>query len=429
MNFYTEKPEEKDDKGNVTKEKEIEVEEKTLNSMKPLWLRNKSEIKEEEYEDFYKQSFHAWDKPIDVIHAKAEGKIEYTMLLFIPEKAPYDFYSVNYERGLKLYSKQIFIMDKNKDLLPEYLGFVKGLVDSPDFSLNISREILQHSSQLTLVAKNIEKKILQSLKYMLENSREKYEKFWSEFGRAIKAGINVDFGANSDKIKDLLLFPSSNSDKLTTLKEYVSRMKKEQKEIYYAAGKDKNTVEHLPQLESFKEKGYEVLYFIDKVDEFSAMALREYDGKPIKSIADSSITVDENKEEIKKIEEENKTLLETIKEALKDKVSEVKISSRLKKSPVCITSGKNGLSLNAENVLKEAGQDPFGGIKSEKILELNPEHNIFKTLKSIYEKDAKSEKIKTYSGILYNQALLLEGIPVENPSEFAQQIASLMEEI
>ncbi len=431
MDVEVEIPEEKDDEGKVIKEASKTTETKTLNSMKPLWQKSKNEVTEEEYKEFYKQEFKAWDEPLDIIHTKAEGTFEYTALIYIPSRAPFEFYSSNYERGLKLYSKQVFIMDKCADLIPEYLGFVKGLVDSSDFSLNISREILQHDRQLKTIAKNIEKKVLDSLKYMLKNDREKYEKFWAEFGKAIKAGVYSDFAMNKEKLEDLLLFESSKENKLTTLAEYVERMPETQKEIYYAAGKNRKKIENMPQMEQLREKDIEVLYFYDRIDEFASMSLREYHEKPLKSIASDEldITPEEEKKEVKekkeKLETENKSLFDSIKEVLKGKIDNVRVSERLKKSPVCIVSGHEGLTLNMEQVLNEAGQNMMGA-KAERILELNPDHKIFEVVKKLHDDENSKAKFKDYCDILYGQAMILEGLPLDNPTEFAEKISNLM---
>ncbi len=434
MMIENEVPEEKDADGNVTKEKETVLEDKTLNSMKPLWKREKSDVKEDEYKEFYRHTFHSYDEPLDVIQAKGEGQVEYTALLFIPSETPFNFYSSQFERGLALYCKQIFIMEKCKDLIPEYLGFVKGVVDSPDFSLNISREILQHSSQLKIISKNLEKKILASLKYMLENDREKYMKFWKEFGRAMKAGVYSDFGAHKEKLQDLLLFESSKCDGMTTLGEYVKRMPEGQMEIYYAAGKDKESIAGIPQMEAVAEKGYEVLYFTDKIDEFASTMLVSYQEKPLKNIAaeDLNLDTDEEKkakeEKRKEKEEESKSLLETIKKYLGSEVSEVRLSSRLKNSAVCLVSGA-GLSLNMEQVLSEATMSSMPSPKAQRILEINPDHKIFEKLTEIYNADPESPKLKDMAEVLYDQALLIEGITPKNPVKFANQISSLLSEI
>ena len=430
MDVTTEVPEEKDKDGKVIKEKETVVETKTLNSMKPIWLKNKSDVEDKEYADFYRHAFHAYDEPFDVIQTKGEGTVEYNALIFLPSKAPFDFYSNQFERGIKLYSKQVFIMEKCKELIPEYLGFVKGIVDSPDFSLNISREILQQDRQLSIIAKNIEKKILQSLKYTLEKEREKYVKFWNEFGRAIKAGVYAGFGMNKEKLQDLLLFESSHDEKMTTLAEYVERMPEGQKEIYFATGSSRNSIEKIPQMEMLKDKGYEVLFFTDKIDEFTSTILLNYKEKPLKNISGSDLDLDseeekkENKEKREKLEEKSKDLLENIKKNLEGKVAEVRLSSRLKNSAVCLVSGSDGISLNMEQVLSEASMSDMAAPKASRILEINPEHALFEKLNTLNEKD--SGKLKDYSELLYQQALVMEGIMPSDPVEFASKIADLM---
>lgn len=418
----------------IPEEKETVLEDKTLNSMKPIWNRNKSEVTDEEYKDFYRHAFHSYDEPADIIQAKGEGQVEYTALLFIPSDVPFNFYSSQFERGLSLYCKQVFIMDKCKELIPEYLGFVKGVVDSPDFSLNISREILQHSAQLKIISKNIEKKILASLKYMLENDRDKYIKFWLEFGRAIKAGIYSDFGMNKDKLQDLLLFDSSKSEELTTLDEYVKRMPENQKEIYFATGRDKATISAIPQMEAVADKGFEVLYFTDKIDEFMTTVLATYKEKPLKNIAAGDLNLDtdeekkEKEEKRKEQETASKSLLETLKKHLAGEVSDVRLSSRLKNSAVCIVAGE-GISLNMEQVLAETPMYAMTAPKANKILEINPDHKIFKKLTEIYDADPESEKLKDMAEILYDQALLIEGIQPKNPVKFANLISDMLSEI
>ncbi|HQB08806.1 MAG TPA: molecular chaperone HtpG, partial [bacterium] len=390
-------------------EKETVIEEKTLNSMKPIWNREKSDVTEEEYKEFYRHAFHAYDEPVDVIHTKGEGTVEYTALIFIPSQIPFNFYSSHFERGMKLYSKQVFIMDKCKELVPEYLGFIRGIVDSPDFSLNISREILQHSSQLKVISKNIEKKILGALKYMLENDREKYIKFWKEFGKAIKAGVYSDFGMNRDKLQDLLLFESSHSDELTTLDEYVKRMPEGQKEIYYVAGRDKDSIKNTPQMEAISEKGYEVLYFIDKIDEFASAVIINYKEKPLRNISAADLDFDseeekkEKEEKRKEKETESKSLLETLKKHLENEVKEVRLSSRLKNSAVCLVSGSDGISINMEQVLSEAAMSNMPAPKATRILEINPDHKIFAKLNEIYSSNPESSKLNDFAQILYNQ--------------------------
>lgn len=416
-------------------EKETVIEEKILNSMKPIWNREKSDVTEEEYKEFYRHAFHSYDEPVDVIHTKGEGTVEYTALIFIPSQIPFNFYSSHFERGMKLYSKQVFIMDKCKELVPEYLGFIRGIVDSPDFSLNISREILQHSSQLKVISKNLEKKILGALKYMLENDREKYIKFWKEFGKAIKAGVYSDYGMNRDKLQDLLMFESSHSDELTTLDEYVKRMPEGQKEIYYAAGRDKDSIKNTPQMEAIREKGYEVLYFIDKIDEFASAVIINYKEKPLRNISAADLNFDteeekkEKEEKRKEKETESKSLLETLKKHLENEVKEVRLSSRLKNSAVCLVSGNDGISLNMEQVLSEAAMSNMPAPKATRILEINPEHRIFTKLNEIYTSNPESEKLKNFAQVLYNQALLMEGIVPKDPVKFASMISEFMSEV
>ncbi|HPS30131.1 MAG TPA: molecular chaperone HtpG [bacterium] len=435
MDVEIEKPEEKDEEGKVTKEKETVVEEKIINSMKPIWQREKSAVTDEEYKEFYRHSFHSYDEPVDIIHTKGEGTVEYTALIFIPSQIPFNFYSSHFERGMKLYSKQVFIMEKCKELVPEYLGFVRGIVDSPDFSLNISREILQHSSQLKVISKNIEKKILGALKFMLENDRPKYVKFWNEFGKAIKAGIYSDYGMNKEKLQDLLLFESSHGEELTTLDEYVKRMPETQKEIYYAAGRDRTALKNTPQMEMLTEKGYEVLYFVDKIDEFASTILVNYQEKPLKNISGSDLNLDteeEKKEKEKKRkdkEKDAKSLLETLKKHLQNDVKEVRLSSRLKNSAVCLVSGSDGISINMEQVLSEAAMSNMPAPKATRILEINPEHRIFAKLNEIYTANPDSEKLKNYAEVLYNQALMIEGIAPKDPVKFASQISEIMSEV
>ena len=416
-------------------EKETVIEEKTLNSMKPIWNREKSDVTEEEYKEFYRHAFHAYDEPVDVIHTKGEGTVEYTALIFIPSQIPFNFYSSHFERGMKLYSKQVFIMDKCKELVPEYLGFIRGIVDSPDFSLNISREILQHSSQLKVISKNLEKKILGALKYMLENDREKYIKFWKEFGKAIKAGVYSDYGMNRDKLQDLLMFESSHSDELTTLDEYVKRMPEGQKEIYYAAGRDKDAVKNTPQMEAIREKGYEVLYFIDKIDEFASAVIINYKEKPLRNISAADLDFDteeekkEKEEKRKEKETESKSLLETLKKHLENEVKEVRLSSRLKNSAVCLVSGSDGISINMEQVLSEAAMSNMPAPKATRILEINPDHKIFAKLNEIYTANPESSKLNDFAQVLYNQALLMEGIAPKDPVKFASMISEIMSEV
>lgn len=429
MNFvHEEKP--KDENGKTLEDQPATqtVEVRTLNSMTPLWTRNKNEITTEEYHDLYKNLFHDWENPLEIMHSKAEGTVEYTSLLYIPARAPFDFYDREAAAGIRLYSRHVFIMDKCQDLLPEYLKFVRGLVDSPDLSLNISRELLQHSKQLKLIGKNLEKTVLKTLDTMLNKDRQKYETFWKEFGQALKIGVYTQYQSH-DKLKNLLLFDSSAAaDQRVTLKEYVERMPEKQTVIYYATGKDRTMVERLPQMELLKEKGLEVLYLFDRVDEFSIEALREYEGKKFQSISRGDLNLDEfesasEKEQAESASKENETMLQAIKTCLGEKVADVKISSRLKASAVCLVSADNGISLSMEQILSEMNRT---GIKASRILELNPNHAVFTALKQVYEQDAQAPAFSDYCQLLYAQALLIEGILPDDPVAFANQIATLM---
>lgn len=404
---------------------------RTLNSMQPLWAKNKSEIKPEEYDEFYQNLFHDWERPMEVMHNKVEGTIEYTSLLFFPEHAPYNLYHSDYEPGLQLYSRHVFIMDKCKDLLPEYLRFVKGLVDSPDFSLNISRELLQQSRELKLIGKKLEKSILRQLNTMLKKDREKYEKFWAQYGKSLKIGIygSAYTGTDTvDKLKDLLLFTTSKEDKLITLKEYVEHMPENQKKIYYATGKDRAAIDSLPQMELLRDKGIEVLYFLDNVDEFAVEVMREYDGKPFHSISRGDLDLDdvesqEVKKETENITKTNEDLIKDIKETLGDKVADVKISSRLKSSAVCLVADEQGPSFAMEQVFAETNNPMF---KAKRILEINPKHDLFARLQNIHEAGKDTQQFKDYCNLLYAQALLIEGIMPDDPATIANQIAQLM---
>lgn len=409
-----------DEEGNITKTETIE---ETLNSMVPLWKKNKSEITEEEYNSFYKEKFNDYQDPQKVIHTNVEGNVSFTGLLYIPSHTPYDFYSQEYEKGLQLYSRGVFIMDKAADLIPEHFRFVKGLVDSQDLSLNISREMLQHDRQLKIIASRIEKKIKSELSSMLTNDREKYEEFWKNFGLQIKYGVYNDFGAHKELLQDLLLFPSSLEKKMVTLDEYVSRMKEEQKYIYYASGETIDKIDRLPQTERVKDKGYEILYLSENVDEFALQVLHTYKEKEFKNInqGDLDLNTEEEKKEIEEKTKESQSLLTSIKESLKDKVSDVVISSRLKSHPVCLTSG-DGMSFEMEKVLS-AMPNGNGGFKAQRILEINPDHAIFKALEKIAD---KNEDLSEYADLLYNQALLIEGFPIEDPIEFSNKICNLM---
>ena len=408
-------------------EKEIQrYEEKTINSMISIWQKNKSDVKTEEYNEFYKEHFHDYVDPFDIIHTKAEGTLEYTALLFIPSKAPFNFLHPDFERGLELYSRNVFIMDKCKELLPEYLKFVRGLVDSQDFSLNISREILQHTNQLKRIASNLEKKILETLENTLKNDRKKYEEFFKEFGESIKIGIYSDF-TKKEKLSNLLLFQSSDTaeNEYTTLAEYKSRMKEGQEFIYYAAGKDKAAIEKLPHMEGMKDKGYEVLYFTDRVDEFMVGMMRDYEEIKLHSIlqADNEKTdKDSTKEENKDI----KDIMNAIKEVLgESKVADVRESDRLKESLVCLVNKEDSISFNMAKVLAETGNNMFG-MKPERVLEINSSHEVFKAMEKEYEANKKSDLFKEYSELLYDEACILENLPLDNPKLFAARMSKLM---
>ena len=404
---------------------------KTLNSMQPLWTRNKSDIKDEEYADFFRHQFYEWEKPMEVFHTKAEGTVEYTALLFIPGSAPMNLYYSDYEPGIQLYSRHVFIMDKCKDLLPEYLRFVKGLVDSPDLSLNISREMLQQSRNLKVIGKNLEKTILKTLARKAEKERPEYEKFWNEFGKSIKIGIYSGMMTgenNADKLKDLVLFYSARQGRLVTLKEYVEAMKDGQQKIYYAVGKDKESIDALPQTELLKDRDLDVLYLFDPVDEFAIEALHEYDGKSFHSVSRGDLDLDDDtfKEEKKKNEDlakDNEGLLQDVKKALESKVVDVRLSNRLKSGAVCLVADAAGPSVAMEQAF--AGADnPF--MKARRILEINPHHELFNKLKTIHDGETNEDAFKEYSELLYDQALLLEGIMPEDPVVFAQRLAKMM---
>lgn len=398
-----------------------EVSEETLNSMVPLWRKNKSEIKPEEYNEFYKQKFMDYNNPLHVIHTKTEGQATFDALLYIPENPPYDFYSKEYEKGLQLYSNGVLIMDKCADLLPDYFSFVKGLVDSADLSLNISREMLQHDHQLKIIAKAIDKKIKNELTKMLKNDREKYEKFFKTFGLQLKYGVYANYGMEKDGLKDLLLFKTSADEKPTTLKEYVGRMAESQNDIYYACGDNDQKIALLPQVEAVKAKGYEVLYFTDEVDEFAVQMLMEYDGKHFVNVCkdDLDLSTDAEKEAMTKKNEDAKGLLDKMKEALDDKVTAVKLTNKLGSHPVCL-SAEGYVSLEMEKVLNSmpgANQ----GVKAQLVLEVNADHPIVEKLKSVDD-----DTLKKYTNLLYSSARLIAGLDLENPTEFSDNLAELI---
>ena len=431
MEFTNETPALDDDGKPIADAKPIKtIEIETVNSMIPLWAKNKNDITAEEYNDLYKNLFLDWEEPLEIIHSKVEGLVEYTTVLFIPSRAPFDFYQRESTAGIRLYSRNVFIMESHKDFLPEYLRFVRGLVDSPDLSLNISRELLQQSAQMQKIGKNLEKSVLKTLESMLKNDHPKYDKFWKEYGTAIKSGLYADY-ANRDKLQDLVLFPSSHSiDTMTTLAEYVKRMPEAQQIIYYAAGKDRSAVEHLPHMEIIRDKGFEVLYLIERVDEFAIEAMHEYKGKKFQSISRGNLNLDdtenkETKEAAENIGKENIDMLKAIQNNLEGKIAEAKISHRLKTSPVCLISDDGGISLSMEKILSELDKTPF---KARRIMELNPEHKVFARLKSIYENNPESAEFKDTCELLYGQALLMEGILPDDPAGFAAKVALLMAE-
>lgn len=401
------------------------IETKTLNSMVPLWKRNKNDITAEEYNSFYKDKFMDFTDPQKVIHFSVEGNVSFTALLFIPGKAPMNYYSQDYKKGLQLYSRGVFIMDKAEDLIPEHFRFVKGLVDSQDLSLNISREMLQHDRQLKVIASRIEKKIKSELLLMLRNEREEYEKFWNNFGLQIKFGVYNDYGMHKDLLQDLLLFYSSHEKKLVTLDEYVARMPEDQKYIYFVSGADVDKIDRMPMVQSVKAKEYEILYLTDNVDEFALQALGNYKEKQFKNISqgDLDLASEEEKKEVEQTAEANKDLLEDIKEALKDKVQDVKISTRLVDDPVCMSSDE-GMSFEMEKVLSAMPEGNPYGMKATRILEINPKHPIFAALQKIYASD--KEAVKEYADVLYTQAMLIEGFPVEDPMEFSRKVCDIM---
>lgn len=405
------------------------MEERTLNSMVPIWRKNKNELKDEDYDTFYREKFYDYTKPLLHIHSKSESVPAYSTLLYIPAKAPYDYYSKNFEKGLQLYSNGVMIMDKCGELLPDYFSFVKGIVDSEDLSLNISREMLQHDRQLKTIAKGIERNIKNELNKMLKNDRENYEKFFKAFGRQLKYGIYSDmFGEKKKLLQDLLLFYSSTEKKLTTLEEYVTRMKEEQKFIYYAVGETNERIESLPQIEAVKEKGYEILYLTEDVDEFCIKAMTDYNEKPFKSVSESDLgleTEEEKKqteEKVKEQTEENKDLFTEMTDALNGEIKSVRISTKLKTHPVCISTDGQ-ISLEMEKLINAMPNDQK--IKAEKVLEINPSHPIFETLKKLHA-DGDKDKIAKYAKMLYGQALMIEGMPIANPVEFSNLICELM---
>jgi molecular chaperone HtpG len=399
------------------------VEEQVINSMVPIWRKNKSELTDEDYANFYAEKRYGFDKPIKHIHISVDGTIRYNAILYIPEKTPYDFYSKEFEKGLELYSNGVLIMDKCADLLPDHFSFVKGMVDSEDLSLNISREMLQHDRQLKLISKNINKKIKSELQSLLNNEREKYDEFYKSFGRQLKYGVYSEFGANKEVLQDLIMFYSSKEKKLVTLDEYVSRMPEEQKYIYYASGESIERIDKLPQAEFVSEQGYEILYFTEDIDEFAIKMVMTYKEKEFKSISsgDLGIEGEENKSDSESEENESKEIFDYMKTILADKVKDVKVSKRLKSHPVCLAT-EGDISIEMEKIL--AAMHDNQNIKADKVLEINKNHEVFQSLKEAFENDR--EKLDLYTKLLYNQALLIEGLPIQDPVEFTNDICKIM---
>ena len=415
-------------KGKPEEEPTIEI--RTVNSMKPLWTRPKSEITREEYDEFFKQQLHEWEAPLEIFHVKAEGTVEYTALLCIPKRAAQNLYYSDYEAGLQLYSRHVFIMDKCKDFLPDYLRFVKGLVDSPDLPLNISREILQQSREVKVIGKALEKNIQKQLAKMLKDDRDKYEEFWAQFGKSIKIGVyNSMFDTKlKDSLKDLLLFQTSHEGKFSTLAEYVARMPDFQKKIYVAAGNDSAAIEQLPQMELLRERGLEVIYLTDPVDEFTIEALRNYADKDFQSITRENFELDDAesqkvKAEVEEIAKTHEDLLKDVKEAIGDNVKEVRLTSRLKSSAVCLVTGEGGPSLSMEKTFAAMNNPLF---KATQILELNPNHAVFKKLEGLHERGKDTPEFKDLCTTLYSLALMIEGVLPNNPAEFANKITDLL---
>ncbi|MCT2534248.1 molecular chaperone HtpG [Aquibacillus koreensis] len=399
------------------------TEEQVVNSMVPIWRKNKSELTDEDYENFYKEKHYGFDKPLKHIHISVDGAVRYQSILYIPEQMPYDYYSKEFEKGLELYSNGVLIMEKCADLVPDYFSFVKGMVDSEDLSLNISREMLQHDRQLKLIAKNIKKKIKSQLLSLLKDDREKYEKFYNAFGRQLKYGVYSDFGSNKDLLQDLLMFYSSTEKKLVTIDEYVSRMPEEQKYIYYASGESNERIEKLPQTERLTDKGYEILYFTDEVDEFAIKMLMNYNDKEFKSVASGDLGIEEEAEQNQAETEQknNEAMFMYMKDVLKGQVKDIKVSTRLKRHPVCLSTDGE-VSIEMEKILKSMPDNQ--NIQAEKILEINTNHEVFQSLKQAFETD--KSKLDIYTNLLYNQALLIEGLPIKDPVEFTNDMCKIM---
>ena len=393
----------------------------TLNSMVPIWRKNKSELTQEDYDNFYLEKHFGYEKPLKTVHSSVEGVVSYNTLLFIPARKPYNYYTKEFQKGLELYSNGVLIMEKCADLLPDYFSFVQGLVDSADLSLNISRELLQHDRQLKFIAKKIKDKIKSELLSMFKNDREKYDEFFREFGSQLKYGVYSDFGMHKEELQDLLLFHSSTENKLVSLDEYISRMKEDQKYIYYATGENVEKIEKMPQTELLQDKGFEILYFTDEIDEFAIKMLTSYKEKEFKSVSSGDLGIEADEKENEKETEDNKALFELMKEALDGKVKDVRASKRLKNHPVCLTN-EGELSIEMEKVLSMMPDSP--GIKADKILEINTSHEIFGTLRQAFTED--KDKLKLLSNLLYNQALLIEGLTIDDPVKFANDVCQLI---
>ncbi len=396
----------------------------TLNSMVPLWKKPKSEVNEENLKEFYKNEFHDYQDPLKSVYAKIEGAVNYDTLLFVPARAPYDYYSKDYKKGVKLYCNGVMIMEKCEELIPDYFGFVKGIVDSSDLNLNISREILQQDRQVKAIANGLEKKISSELKKMMEDDRENYEKLFAEFGLSIKFGVYAGFGMNKDKLKDFLMFYSSKKEKLVTLSEYVKEMQEGQNDIYYACGESYEKIKDLPQIEKARDKGYEILFFKDGVDEFVAKILIDYEGKKFKSVTDSDFSLDTEleKKELEQKSEELKGMLTIIKECLGDKVKEVRLTSKLVNYPVCLTAGGD-VSIEMEKVFNSM-PNADGKVRAEKVLEISATHKVLNSLKNLFDND--KDRLKTYATVLYEQARLLEGLSIDDVTGFVNAVTEIM---
>lgn len=418
MDVTTSKP-----KADNEEELEEVTEEQTINSMVPIWRKNKSELTDEDYEKFYNEKHYGFDKPLKHLHISVDGTIRYDSILYIPENIPFDYYSKEFEKGLELYSSGVLIMNKCADLLPDHFSFVKGLVDSEDLSLNISREMLQQDRQLKFIAKNLAKKIKSALLGMLKDERDNYVKFFEAFGRQLKYGVYAEYGANKEQLQDLLMFYSSTEKKLVTLDEYVSRIKEDQKYIYYATGESKERIEKLPQTELVTDKGYEILYFTEDIDEFAIKMLMNYKEKDFKNVSSGDLGIDseEDEKQTESEQEANKDLFEAMKEILADKVSAVKVSKRLKTHPVCLST-EGEVTIEMEKILSAMPDNQ--NIKANKVLEINTNHDVFASLKRAHEGD--HEKLALYTNLLYSQALLIEGLPLEDPVEFTNDVCKVM---